>query len=178
MSATRLKSAISLARKAVDDAAASIDRLRVDISALKQQREAIASAPLPLPDALAGLRAHLDHLAEQAASDLNGIAISAAGGAAPSAYLALWPQRNPLQLIAALARPQVEEALAGVVERHYRDNGLTGLTPAERDAQLAEIDQRITALEHEEEQTILQAEELGLAIPRRADADPATVLGL
>jgi hypothetical protein len=77
-----------------------------------------------------------------------------------------------------LARGPVEEALVAAVRRFYKDNQLVGMSPADRDARLAALDQQILSLEREEEQTIAEAEALGLNIPRRLDCDPAIILGL
>jgi hypothetical protein len=75
---TRLKSQLAAARSAVAAAAESIESLRSSITALKAERETVASAPLPLPEALDALRAHLDHLITAAGPDLAGLAHAAA----------------------------------------------------------------------------------------------------
>ena len=176
MSAPKLKAQLAAARSAVAAAGEAIERLRGEIEDLQAERAAVASAPLPLDQALDVLRKHLDHLAKAAGPDLAGIAHAAAIGARQSALLAT--PRDPLLLFAALARPLVEESLTAAVRWFYEGNQLTGMAPADRDARLAEIDQRIAALEFEEESTISEAEALGMNIPRRINVDPAIVLGL
>jgi hypothetical protein len=53
-----------------------------------------------------------------------------------------------------------------------------GLPLAERELRAAEIDEEIFALEWEEERLIEQAEEAGMEIEGRGDADPRAILGL
>lgn len=176
MSTAKLKSQLAAARSAVQAAGVAIEKLRTSIAALKAERAAVAGVPLPIDQALDTLRRHLDNLASSAGSTLESVAITAASGSLQSALL---PQpRDPLLLFAVLARGPVEEALTAAIRRFYEDRQLVGMSPDARDARLAEIDRQIAALEHEEEQTIAEAEELGLTIPRRTDVDPAIILGL
>jgi hypothetical protein len=79
--------------------------------------------------------------------------------------------------LCALVPDAVRGALVDAVDAHLAPDP-PGLPRAERAMKLAALDAKILAVEREEEQLIREARADGVRIDRRADADPAVVLGL
>lgn len=77
---------------------------------------------------------------------------------------------------AALAAASLAERYRDAVEAEFARRRTDGIAPEVRTARLAEIDTEIRAAEKAEEIAIRQAEAVGFAILRRADADPRIVL--
>ena len=76
-------------------------------------------------------------------------------------------------LVSLLGPASIEAALLRDIESIPE-----GLAPAEKAARLAEIEAELDRLEREEEALIEASAESGEPIPRRADANPAIVLGM
>ena len=71
----------------------------------------------------------------------------------------------------------IEEMLTKKIDEHLNEHA-PRLPSAERPARLEQIQRDIRELELEEEAVIRAAEDDGIEILRRADADPLVVLGL
>lgn len=152
--------------------------MREHLSKLKSERARIAGLPITKAAALARLDDLVGHLANNRRSGREALvaALMAPGKTiSPDGFLPAptLPEHN-IRLGWLLANG-VRELLGPAVEAAYATNE-TGIDDAERARQLAKIDDHIFDCELAEEAALRAAQEAGIAIPRRPDADPRAVL--
>jgi hypothetical protein len=153
-------------RSALSSAEREVEMVRKRIIAEKVERAAVANAPYPLEERVADIDRFLASAFRHTPNI--GVHVSPHGGGSFD---------NPeLEALSSLG-PFIRSARIGALER-YLEARPPGLPKAERPARLAEIDARLLELEREEEAIIEAAEEAGLEIARRADADPRAILGI
>lgn len=80
------------------------------------------------------------------------------------------------QFIAAIAPDQMRKFLADQIEREY--SGGDGISDDDVLASASNIEAKLFELECQEERLICQAEEVGIFIARRHDADPKAMLAV
>lgn len=164
-----------------------VSRLRLDIDRCREEIEWLDSAPIP-PDELKARVAeqcqtfagrfdgsrHLAALAypnggrQELQSMLTGSARVHVGG---QAVVSVDTELGPL-LAWLMGDAMVARLHAAIDGADYRP----GPPMAERPARIAALKDEMLKLEQREEAIICQAEELGISIPRRPDADPVAVL--
>ncbi|MDP3938463.1 MAG: hypothetical protein Q8R92_10025 [Deltaproteobacteria bacterium] len=157
------------ARNGSDGARARTERLREKIGELTVERQAIEAAPVDQETAVAALRRRVDALAAQYEPRVRNFM----GSGVPD-----WPlfdARDLERFIAWLCGKQLKEALQDALAKCYEAAPLA-LSPADKVAQLAELDAKLLELEVEEEQLVRQLEHEGIDIGRRPDADLEVVL--
>jgi len=171
-----------MARNNGNDVSEHVAKLRRERERLTAEREALEKAPLSRGEAEKQLEQRITELAGRVQFDV-----------APLVSLpSVAPQRRSLMqrseprvgmdaeelLAATLAhvwpdrvRQQGREALNAYYATHAE-----GLAQPARRAAVEKIDRQLTAIEVEEETVIRDAEERGISLDRRPDADPAIVL--
>lgn len=161
------------AAKAASDARAAIDQIRALRLRLLDQRDRIAARPIPRA---AAERAINDGLARLAQEAVNSISLSPllrpADGRTPTLPRLSTDQAVALLLVAN--GDAVADVLKKLLAESYADDD--GLEPGERDAECAKLDRQIADCEMAEEAAVRDAEDAGLAILRRGDADPRATL--
>jgi hypothetical protein len=162
----------------------SVAGIREQIDQLKADRERISAAPLPFEEAAAGLDARIGSLASKYRADWaigrlpyidrEEVDVEIAPG------LGLDVIGDPLAVaLVFFSGDQIRDRLKKELQQQYAKLEKAGAKPmiaADREAALAKIDESIRTAESEEEELILEAEEIGLSIPRREDVNPAVFL--
>lgn len=166
--ADEIAAAIAGARSAGSLLMAGVEALRERIAALRAEQKTVTRRPVERAVAEQRIDAWFEKRAAIARKHVR----------PPADYTrpAYEPARaveNTDLLFAALA-PQIATATKAGLDTVYAE--AAGIGDAQRAALLAELDARILATEREEESIIRQAEEVGIAIQRRADADPRATL--
>lgn len=161
------------AAKAASDARTAIDEIRALRLRLLDERDAVAARPIPRSMAEAAIGDGLARVAREHLDTLNFAALlRPADGRSPRL-----PSLSTDQLLALLLVANGDAVAAMLRDRlaeTYGDD--PGLEPGERDAECAALDRQIADVEMAEEAAIRDAEDAGLAILRRGDADPRATL--
>lgn len=176
-----LQATLREAREAVEK---SLHALRSQIAEKQTEIARIEDAPVPLAEAKRRIHELIDGEAarfnpDYRLSDL----LSAAGGSSDllSVGVTAWPDQSGTAhgnaeigpLMAWLFGDEVKARL----EQHLKQSGYeAGLTPKARAEKVGKLRDEIRALEIEEEALVVEAEEAGLEVYRRPDADPLIVL--
>jgi hypothetical protein len=162
----------------------SVAGVREQIGGLKADRERISSLPIPFDEAAAGLDERIGSLVSKYRADW-------AIGRLPYAdreladieiapTLGIDVIGDPLVVaLVFFSADQIRDRLKKELRQQYAKLEKAGAMPmatAERVAALVKIDESIREAELEEESLITEAEEIGLSIARREDADPAIFL--
>lgn len=150
------------------DYLSKIETLRAKIDAAKAKRCEIECAPLPRDESIALIRANIQKAAQEWRAE---ISLSPVRGYPPAAIGHLHVDAP----LAAVCPDALEAALVQAVDEARKDYP-HGLPSRERPAALAAIDAEILALEIDEERAIVDAEQIGQTIDRRADLDPRAFL--
>lgn len=157
--------------RAVGGVSSEVDRIRGEIARLKETREAVMGGQRSLAEA----EAMLDEALDRIAARFN-----------PSATALLNPETTvadfvvgygttdtPTEMLVWLHR----DALKARFMSAMKDAAEPGAVTAEdRRERVAKIDAQLFDLEQQEERLIEEAEEAGIEITRRPDADPRAVL--
>ena len=168
MKNAKAQAKLSAAREARD----AVAETRDDLLAAKSHRARLASAPVPMVEAVAALDLGLDALVADCAS-----AVPLANLVMPARQSQLVVYDHPkaaIAIAAAAGAAQLRSTIIGRLEEFYRDKA--PLTREAREAAVTRADAEILALELAEETLIRRAEADGLRILRRHDADPEAVL--
>lgn len=149
----------------------AVKRIRDEIAKLAAERAKVTHAFLPMAELKAQASAYVNNLAKtvrvriKTEPTFEAFLESDSGGFSIARWLA-W-----------IAPDVLKERLYEELESQIPDDALI-LTGPERKTRLSEIKTRLDRLNREEEALIMRAQESGLEILRRADADPAAVLGV
>jgi hypothetical protein len=183
--------------KVKGDIAAAVDALRSKIANHKADLHEVRSACLPSHIVRDRVRTEITALAERGAIDvlpvieaglplrwpqlevrgeIHGHVPTAEGGAQPLVGFSTQPSLDVKAIMAFLFQDAIIEKLDDEISQLSDDE--TALTPEDRAAREDALNAQILAAERVEEQLIELAAAEGRAIPRRADASPAAVLGL
>ncbi|MBN9603402.1 MAG: hypothetical protein J0G33_10775 [Afipia felis] len=149
----------------------AVRRVRAEIAKLSAEKAKVTNALLPLAEQ----KAQAAHFVNELARSVN-IRIkrepkfeaffeSTSGGFSIARWLA-W-----------FAPDALKQRLYDELENQLPENALI-LSGPERKKRLSEIKARLDRLNREEEAPIMKAQESGLEILRRADANPAALLGV
>ncbi len=176
----KVKARVAAIQKAMAGANSSIAEIRETIATLQREREAIRAAPVPISEAIPLIDNLLAYWSHAGRSDgIEAIAAAVMVGQAP--HIELHSPRatlaDTLTLLAPLLHRQLREAMISDLEARYAESP-PGLSSAERQRRLAELDSEIARLEALEEEAIQAAATGGLEVTRRADASPAALLGI
>jgi hypothetical protein len=157
----------------------SVERCRADIFKLQDARASVARSVLPIADLYADADAHVDALAMQGKPklmmDRDKLSIrhsTDSFGVSLTDALVFLAWLHPEAMRARL-RADIDDMRAAELRRHA-----PVMPKAERVKKLAELDERILAVEREEEFFVCEAAMYKTTIPRREGADPAAVLGV
>lgn len=161
---------------------AEVAKIRAGIAELKQAIRRLDDAPMPLE--LAKQRVN-EALADMAARyDLQGrIGRAFSPTGYPPVLEMFQPQGHPADavdmgpVLAALFPDLLRERLHTLLEQQAATMVL-GPTPEARRKQRADLEKRLFEAELEEERLIEQAEAEGIEIYRRADVNPAAIIGI
>ncbi|ANL02200.1 hypothetical protein AMJ96_CH00609 [Rhizobium sp. N113] len=159
--------ALSITRSAGKQLNDGISGIRGHIKALRRQRSEIAALPVLADTALQRVDEYISLLT----ADARSIVPDPDRFARPEYSL---PVFNIALLLAAHVGPQIAESMKVQVEELYRHR--PGISDAEREMRLQEIDRKILDSELAEESMIRTAEGSGFPVLRRRDADPRAVL--
>jgi hypothetical protein len=177
---SRVKSKVAAIQKAMAGATSSIAEIREAIAKLKDEREAIRVAPVPMSEAIPlidNLLAYWSHAGRP--EGIERIAAAVMVGKAP--HIELHSPRatlaDTLALLVPLLDTQLREAMISDLEVRYAA-APAGLPADERQRRLAELDGEIARLEALEDEAIQAAASGGLEVARRPDASPAALLGI
>lgn len=164
------------------DLLSEIDRVRSAIQATRHELADLADAPLPASEAKQHATAAIAHMAQS----FNLPALARAftspdrGTHAPDTVfrhanvLDIRNEHAGLALLAVALPDALEKALHRSIDEQIGDAGVSATERAQR---VEVLEQRLFELGCEEERLVCQAEDNGLTVYRRADADPACVLG-
>ncbi|WP_103255589.1 hypothetical protein [Tabrizicola aquatica] len=173
------------ARTATAEGLDALDGLREAIAQKRMEITALHRAPLPIAAALARFDAWADQHATVAIDSL-GIDRLLDPSAMRGIELPIGPisanagpDTRPavdalLGLVLLVARDQVRKTLAGQLSDLTA--GKETLTDAERARLIGEVEAQLRQAEAMEETAVRSLEESGVAVSRRADADPSIVL--
>ena len=158
-------------KKATAAISDGLAELRMRRLRLLDERDELASRPVPKDEALAALDRDIDELIAIAMRETNVRSLTRAE--APSWTI---PQNGVLMgLLIGASRATFRDQLAAMLEPAY-SNEAKPIPAEEREAALRRIDEDLLDLELAEEAAIRSAEAVGLHVQRRADADPRAVL--
>ncbi|QNT69277.1 hypothetical protein [Defluviicoccus vanus] len=176
---TRRKDALAAAANAVKSAAAEIDGIRAEITALKAQRAEVEAAPLPDHEVSAGIDSLLDTLARSAPyHGPDAVMDAVAKGGTPMIELhGATTLGTVTALLVPLLRTHLRDALMAHLRQYYEAHP-PGLPAAERQQRIAEIDQQLLEMETQEVELVRFAANAGIAIEYRPDTSPAAILGV
>jgi len=163
----------------------ALDALREAIAERRQELAVLQRAPLPVSEALRRFDAWADQAATAAVDglDLGRLLDPQAQGdlrlpLGPRSGDTLPDTRPAVEalfgLIALACRDQLRQTIAGQLGDLVHDRET--LTDGERRARIAEVEAQIKQAEALEERAVRELEGAGVAVARRADADPAIVL--
>jgi hypothetical protein len=154
----------------------AVERCRADIYRLAGARASVARAVLPVADLYAESDRHVDALAARGRPNVSvdrdqlHVKHNVEGFASEAIVLLAWLYPDAMK---AKLHQEIDDMRADELKRH------TPVMPmAERVAKLAELYERIMAVEREEESYVCLAAEYNVPIPRRENANPAAVLGV
>jgi hypothetical protein len=158
------------------DLLGAVERVRAEIDKLTSARARIARSVLPIADLRAQADKHVDTLAARGRPtvtvdrDQLRVRHNVEGFAAEAIVLLAWlfpdEMKGKLHL-------EIDHVRAAELRAHA-----PVMPSADRMAKLAELDDRILALEREEEFFICEAVNENTVIPRRDSASPAAILGV
>jgi hypothetical protein len=157
----------------------SVERCRADILGLQDARASVARSVLPVADLYADADAHVDALAMQGKPklmmDRDKLSIrhsTDSFGVSPADALVFmaWLHGDAMR---ARLRSEIDDMRVEELRRHA-----PVMPRAERVKKLTELDERILAVEREEEFYVVEAIMYGTTIPRRENANPAAILGV
>ncbi|AWL94122.2 hypothetical protein CIT37_19615 [Bradyrhizobium ottawaense] len=161
-----------------DDLQECVEIVRIEIEQLLSTRKSVASSVPPVEDLYLQADRHVDALAKQGVPS-----IKVENGRLSVQHASSWTGSGAeaIAMLAWLDGDRLAEALHARIDEIRADElrrGLVVMHPNDRKKKLADFDNRIRALELEEEFYIVQAEGNGITIPRRDKASPAAVLGV
>jgi hypothetical protein len=160
----------------------AIDAARREIETLTTRVGEIESAPYPLAEAVAKIEAAVDALAMNGAPELDGIL---AGGNEIG-----WPSDMRLMGEGAISVPDVpafiawldplalKRRLVGELEEAQGDDDKDAVPRADRPKMIADVRERLLAVERAEEAAVTELEDTGVEFERRPEADPRAVLSI
>lgn len=162
----------------VNDLLGTVDAMRDQIAALRDERAQVENAPRPLDETLGLLDAHLDALATSAVDNLSlhhlrdrrgtfGLKLSQSG-------ISDFAIQTLFGLFVATSRDALRSVIVGQLEDLAQAR--PGMSDQDRQERLAEIDRAILKAELAEEAAIRALERQGVSIARRADLSPLIAL--
>lgn len=165
-----------------------IDKLRAEIQRVGDEIEWLAGAPLPLEECKARVADGCRQLATHFTENRLRLGVFVHPNTNPQeALMEAFAISKNTTGVSTLTIEEVGPALCwamgdSLVQRLHAeidalDYGPPGLPMAERPARLAQLKGMLRQLEEQEEALICKAEEAGEVVFRRAEADPAVVLG-
>ena len=157
-------------RAATADVAKGVEQIRIAIVVAQDEAAGIAALPIDRARAIAAVDAGIASLADRFDDRMLVAALTRPHDGRPR--LALESMTVPF--LAAIAPDMLRAALVERVDAFYE--GRDDLPEAERARRIEQLEDRILELELAEESAIRAAERAGMAILRRADADPRAVL--
>lgn len=165
-----VKKLLAGSRKAAASVSDGLQELRMRRLRLLDERDELASRPVPQADALAALDRDLDELVKIAKRETNVRSLTRADN--PSWTI---PQNGILiGLLIGANREAFRAQLTDMIAPAYAD--AKPIEAAEREASLRRLDEELLDIELAEEAAIRAAEAAGMSVLRRADADPRAVL--
>lgn len=172
-----------MAKRSNDPAAlrAEEQRITAAIQAKRAERQHVENALLPRAEAQENVQRFVRSRAERWDRPLNGLARPGGGLLGlvlPDPRTGQGFEHQAEALLCAVIPDAIEAELTRRLDELYATADGEGLPAAERPVRLAELDAEIRELEEKREDLIERAEAAGIAIDRRADADPSVVLGL
>ncbi|CAJ0890866.1 hypothetical protein AMST5_04086 [freshwater sediment metagenome] len=174
--------------------AEAVARIREKVSKLKEDAQSIEDAPQPSESAKARARAQIEALAAKGAPGVMALIESATGSIQwPEKYQVspiVWgPNGQPIGSAGkdgwtfdplAFSIWLHKDSVIAAIEREItaKSDDSSAMDDATRAKKRERVAAAILSAEREEERLIELAEESGVAIPRREDADPRAFLGL
>jgi hypothetical protein len=189
----QLKARLAKAHDAHSETQETLAEIRALTARLKDERDAIRAAPVPLETAQARAAAAIEEEATLIWADVPYAAFASPSSdvraaldlrdghrafpGAPGEPLIVLPRSGRASRLAFAAMSetiiaQLQKRLAA----HYQATGIEGIDDDARAAEVARIDDEIAAAERAEEALIRALEATGNAPLRRADADPRALL--
>ena len=157
---------------AAREMADNLAELRRAIITAQDRRASVAASPLPMSEALACLDAGLAALANDAT---DAVLLSALVQPARRPQLVIHDHPSALRSLAiAAGQGAIREQVVRKLTSFYANK--TPMSAADRDAELEKIDGELFQLGVAEESLLRDAEQLGLRVWRRPDADPRATL--
>ncbi|SEO92429.1 hypothetical protein [Aquisalimonas asiatica] len=178
---TKAVSQVEEARSRIDSAAdqlhQEVEGIRSQIRDLSEKKDQVLNAPLPRKEVESRIDAWLEENASEFYLPERATQFASSDGRGDPPLSILTKSNGNLDMgpaLAALFREEIREKLiqAAVNAPGYEP----GLPLDQRGEKAEKIDREILDLEISEERIITSAEEAGITIPRRPDADPRTVL--
>lgn len=166
-----LKKLLTGATSATREITAAIEELRAKRLSVLDERDRILGLPHPRATILAAIDRDIDAAIDRARDQ---VYLPSLLRGEPGPHLRIPPADVLAGLLISANRTAVRAELVSLVEAQLGDQDAP--TEAERAAALKRLADDLADLESAEESLIRQAEASGLAVLRRADADPDTLL--
>lgn len=160
--------------KAAFAALEEIEGIRARVTEAKVVLAELAAMPVPQAEAEAALDAALARLSERGAEALTITSLTR-----PRLHPDFAPELSHFDVVALLIglnAQAVRKVVGAKLKAFYAGRAI--LAPAERDARAKKVGAELLELELAEEAAIRKAEQAGLPVDRRADADPRATLAL
>lgn len=172
-----VRSALTSHRDAAQDAADGVAGVRARLAAAKGRRRDLENAERPLEEAIALADAEVDRLAAIGRNGLVTLGLTSHDprqyGLGPGLHLKSELSHLPA-LLAMVGGDALKAGLRVRLAAQYA--GKPGIAAHDRETQLKATDAEILDLELLDEAMVRASELSGLAVHRRADADPRAVL--
>jgi hypothetical protein len=179
---------VSISRRK-EPAADIVARARKEIAAIKDQIAAIEIAPRPVDESISAAVAEIDELAQRGVIDVEGLVAGDTKLAWPETDLSVMArdaQGMPVAvhgsmidvpaILAALFRDRLVQTVTASIREAAADDDAAAVPTAKRRPMIAKLHAQRLEWEFEEEAAVTAAAATGLAIDRRSDADPRSVL--
>ena len=172
--AGKIRAAAQAFRRSSQQVGKDIDSVREQIVENRARREEIARLPVTKEAALARLEEWIGSLLTNKRSGVDHlVAAMTAPGQRPAPDF-LRNAADDIARIEWVLADRIRDLVGAALGNFYSER--QGIDDAERERQLAKLDDDILDLELCEESIIRAAQEAGMKIPRRPDADPRAVL--
>jgi hypothetical protein len=160
----------------------AIEAARREIEMLNDRVAKIEHAPFPLSEAVERVELAVDALAANGAPDLDGILAGGNEIGWPTDYRLLGEGGISIHdtpaFIAWLDPLALKRRVVSELEEAHGDDEAAAIARADRPKMIADVRERLLAVERAEEAAITELEDTGIEFDRRESADPRAVLSI
>jgi hypothetical protein len=154
----------------------ALARIRDQITGIKSHRQAVASAALPKSAMKAAAKRYVDEMAARGRPRVTGDGSGFKATFGDTRSFVPQGVRAAAELLCWMDGPAVLKRLEAEIDA--LPTPANAMDPDERESRLADLTADLERLERDEESLIEQAADDGIEVLRRAEANPAAVLGV